>query len=156
MQFTLDKSIEINPVLLDDTFHNVFLIRDIQSSMEALRLLNSNNTDNKMIERGNLFGILIVFSRSSNKYYLFYKDPSFKYKYTKLMTFKTDVESNTNDYSPEQLVKLLTYFNPPPFPNVPVFSLIKNTEPIRFKCINLLDFPNDYVINYSLLPLETD
>ena len=28
-----------------------------------------------------------------------------------------------------------------------IFSLIKNTKSTRLKCINLLDFPNDYVIN---------
>ena len=149
MQFTLDKSIEINPVLLTDTFHKTFFFNDIQSSFKTLDLLNSIEEEYSMIQRGKYFGFIIIFSKSSNKYYLFYKDPYFRYKYTKLMAFKTDVESNTNEYSPEQLVKLLTYFNPPPFPIEPVFSLIKNTEPIRFKCINLLDFPNDYVINYS-------
>ena len=149
MEFTLDKSFEIDPGLLYDTFHNMFFIRDIQSSTEALRLLNTNNKDNKMIERSNHFGIIIVFSKSSNKYYLFYKDPFFSHEYTKLMLFKKKVETNTDEYSSEQLAKLLTYFESPSPYMKSVFTLIKNTEPIRFKCINLLDFPNDYVINYS-------
>ena len=153
MNFTLDKSFEIDPGLLYssgyDTFHNMFFIRDIQSSTEALRLLNSNNKDNKMIERGNHFGILIIYSQSSNKYYLFYKDPAFLLEYTRLMLFKKKVETNTDEYSPEQLTKLLTYFEPTSPHAKPIFALIKNTEPVRFKCINLLDFPNDYVINYS-------
>jgi len=150
MTFTLDKSIEIDPALLDDTFHNIFYIRDIQSSTEAIRLLNSYNKDNMMIERGKQFGILIVYSKSSNKYYIFYKDDLFILIYLKVKAFKSRVEGNSNDYSPTQLEKLLNYFKPPPFiTDKPIFSLIKNTEPIRFKCINILDFPNDYVINYS-------
>jgi len=149
MEFSLDKSIEINSVLLTDTFHNTFFFKDIQSSLKTLELLNSNNNEYPMIERGNYFGFIIIFSKSSNKHYLFYKDPRFKYKYTKLMDFKKEVEGNTDDYSPEQLLKLLTYFNPPPFPIEPIFNLIINTELSRLKCINLLDFPNDYVINYT-------
>jgi len=149
MQFTLDKSIEINPILLTDTFHKTFFFNDIQSSLKTLELLNSNNNEYPMIERGNSYGVIIIFSKSSNKYYLFYREPYFKYKYTYLMTFKTEVEKNTDEYSSEQLLKLLSYFNLPPYPMEPIFKLIKNTEPIRFKCINLLDFPNDYVINYS-------
>ena len=152
MDFTFDKSFEINPDLLKpdliDTFHNILYIRDIKSSTEALRLLNSKNKDNDMIVRCNLFGIIIVFSETSNKYYLFYKDPSFYGEYTKVLAFKKIVNSNTDAYYPEQLEKqlkrLLLYFNPNP-----IFKLIKNTETIKYKCINLLDFPNDYVIKYS-------
>jgi hypothetical protein len=149
MDFTFAKSFEIDPALLNDTFHNMFYIRDIESSTEALRLLNSKNKDNEMIERGNFFGILIVFSKSSNKYYLFHKDPTFPHEYTKLMLFKKMVESYTDDYSPEQLKKLLDYFDSSSILVKSVFSRIRNTEPIRYKCINLLDFPNDYVIKYS-------
>ena len=149
MDFTLDKSIEIDPVLLSDTFHNIFFIRDIESSTEALRLLNENNKDNKMIERGTFFGILIVFSKSSDKYYLFYRDPAFLLDYNRLMFFKRKVENNPDYYSPELLTKLLTYFDLPSHHIKPIFGLVRNTEPSRFKCINLLDFPNDYVINYS-------
>ena len=90
MQFNLEKSIEINPVLLIDTFHKTFFFNHIQSSLKTLELLNSIKEECPMIERGKYFGFIIIFSKSSNKYYLFYRDKYFKYKYTKLMAFKND------------------------------------------------------------------
>jgi hypothetical protein len=150
MDFTEHKSFEIPSNLLEseliDTFHNILYIRDIKSIPTVLKLLNSKNTDNYMIVRGNYVGIIIVFSELSNKYYLFYKDPAFYSEYTKAIAFKEEVNSNTDEYSSEQLGKLLQYFIPAPDL---IFKLIKNTEPIKYKYINLLDFPNDYVIKYS-------
>jgi len=148
MDFTLEKSIEIDSVLLSDNFHSNFFITDIQSSLTVLKLLNSNDKTNPMIERALIFGIIIVFSKSSNKYYLFYRDISTLLWYEEAIKFKKMLDSNNDEYSEAKLQKYLSYFERITGMGK-IFNKIINREPIRFKCINVLDLPNDYVINYS-------
>ena len=148
MDFTLEKSIEIDPRLLTDNFHSNFFIQDIQSSLTVLKLLNSKDKKNPMIERGFTFGFIIVFSKSSNKYYFFYNDLQILFWYEDAIKFKNALDLENDEYSDDKLKKYLTYFEIPVGMGK-IFNKIVNREPIRFKCINVLDLPNDYVINYS-------
>ena len=143
MNYTLDKSIEIDQKLLYDTFHNPFYFTEVQSSTTTLSMLNNFKEKNPMIIRAKTFGYIIIFSKSSNKYYLFYSNPSFLDRYREMMSFKTKIDSETDEFSTEKFNKYLALFNNAPF------NKISNKIPNKQKCINLLDFPNDYVINYS-------
>jgi hypothetical protein len=148
MDFTLEKSIEINPSLLNDNFHSNFFIQDIQSSLTVLKLLNSKDKTNVMIERGLVFGIIIVFSKSSNKYYLFYREKSFLLWYEEALKFKNLIDADNDEYTEDKIHKYLSYFVKPTGMGK-IFNKIINREPIRLKCIDVLDLPNDYVIKYS-------
>lgn len=149
MPFSSNDFIKIGLILPNDTFHKFFYIESIQSRTKVLTLLNLTEiNDNFMIERGKEYGILIVKSERDNNYYLFYnddlhKDLSFQIHYIRLTNFKKKIDDNDNYGS----VNVISNFTHPLVKSV--ISLIKNTEPIRYKCINLLEFPNDYVIKYS-------
>lgn len=147
MSFSLENCIQI-PILPDDTFHNFFFIRDIQKIEDAIILLNSTKeNDNPMIERGKDFGILIVYDEIEKKYYLMYNNTSFHFKYTQVTNFREKI-LEIHDYN--DIIKfqtLLNYFDI--YHKKKIFNLIKNTEQFKLKCVNLLEFPNDYVIKYS-------
>jgi hypothetical protein len=147
--FTLEKSIEINPIDLTDTFHSFLFIKDIQSSLAVLKLINSKDESNPIIKRGRVGGIIIVFSKSSNKHYLFYRDPSFISSYENAIRFKRLLESNNDEYSDRKFNMYLSYFEDQAIDGIKIFKKIINKETTRYKCINLLEFPNDYVIQYS-------
>jgi hypothetical protein len=147
MSFSLENSIQI-PILPNDTFHNFFFIRDIQKIEDAIILLNSTiKNDNHMIERGKDFGILIVYDEMQKKYYLMYNDITFHFKYTQVTNFREKILKIHDYYDIDEFQTLFNYFDF--YHKRKIFNLIKNTEPIRYKCINLLEFPNDYVIKYS-------
>lgn len=149
MDFTLEKSIEINPLDLTDTFHSFLFIKDIQSSLSVLKLLNSEDESNPIIKRGRIGGVIIVFSKSSNKWYLFYRDPSFLSKYEDAIRFKRLLESNNDDYSEGKFDEYLCYFENQSISGTKIFNKIINRETTRYKCINLLEYPNDYAIRYT-------
>jgi len=147
MSFSLENCIQI-PILHNDTFHNFFFIRDIQKIEDAILELNSTKkNDNPMIERGKQFGILIVYDKIEQKYYLMYNDISFHTKYTQVDKFREKI-LEIHDYNdPLKFQTLFNYFDI--YQKRKIFNLIKNTDLFKFKCVNLLELPNDYVIKYS-------
>jgi len=138
-QFNLDQSIPI--IRPNDNFHKNFFIENIKSSREVLKLLNKKDESNPIIKKALHFGYIIVFSESSNKYFLFYKDPNFVNIYTDVLRFKNNVDRESNATDIKDIVS--KYFNQPHF------NKIKNTHPYILKCVNCLEYPNDYVIKYS-------
>lgn len=142
MAFSLQKSIEI--ILPNDNFHKNFFIKDIKSSTKVLELLNKNDQSNPIIKKALFFGYIIVFSESSKKNFLFYRDPNFVNIYTDIIRFKSDVDKESNNYPPTNILDFVSrYFNQPHF------NKIINTKPYILKCVNCLEYPNDYVIKYS-------
>jgi hypothetical protein len=144
--FILENSVEINPIDLSDNFHSFFFVPDIQSSLTILRLINSDDKSNPIFERGRIGDIIIVFSKSSNKHYLFYRYPSFLVNYENAIRFKRLLESKNNEYSDEKFDEYLCYFENPSITGMKIFKKIINTEPTRYKCINLLEFPNGSIL----------
>ena len=143
MNYTLDKSIEIDQKLLTDIFHSPFYFQDVQSSLTTLSMLNNPSEKNPFILKARAFGYIIIFSKSSNKYYLFYSDPLFLSKYKAMLSFKASFDTESDIYSLEKFNRYISLFNNPPF------NKISNKLPYKLKCINLLEFPNDYIIKYS-------
>jgi len=148
MDFNLQKSIEI--ILQNDNFHKNFFIEDIKSSTKVLELLNKNDQTNLIIKKALHFGYIIVFSESSKKYFLFFRDPNFVNTYTYILRFKNDVDRELNNYPSINISYIvIKYFNYTMQTGEYIFNKIVNRQPYILKCVNCLEYPNDYVIKYS-------
>jgi glycosyltransferase involved in cell wall biosynthesis len=123
---------------------------NVDKFCNSLELLNKNDQTNLIIKKALHFGYIIVFSESSKKYFLFFRDPNFVNTYTYILRFKNDVDRESNNYPSINISYIvIKYFNYTRQTGEYIFNKIVNRQPYILKCVNCLEYPNDYVIKYS-------
>lgn len=145
--YTLNKIIELNPLLMNEYFYKYIYFKDVKSLNKVVYMLNTNDS-NKKIQEALIEGFIIVFSESTNKFFLVYRNIN---KYVEYLYFKKTI----NNLSKVNLLKLLKNICVYLKYNIP-FKKISNKNLFELKYIFFEELKKGFVIKYYHYMKQTD
>jgi len=131
--YSLDKIIELNSSLINEYFYKHLYFKNCKNLIRVINMLNTNDS-NKEIQNALIEGFIVVFSESTNKFFLVYKDIS---KYREYLQFKKIINNL------ELLSDMSEYLN-----YEPSFKKMSNKNLFELKYIYFEEIKKGFVIKY--------